>query len=71
MTDTIRGDHELTAAAYADHTDLTTYAGIMSSCKAGITVRVEYHPGAEKDAELRLTDAYRDVMRQLGAEVGQ
>ena len=68
MNLTIGSDHELTAAAYADHADLSTYAGVMSSCEAGITVRVEYHPGAEKKAAERLTAAYRDVMRQLGAE---
>ena len=57
--------HTLNASAYADHEDMRDMANINHSCRPGVDITINYHPGFEEAALAALDAAYRDVRAQI------
>ena len=57
--------HTLTASAHADHEHTLTLTNTLHSCRPGVDVTIDYHPGFEETALAALDAAYRDVRAQI------
>ena len=57
--------HTLNASAYADHEDTLNLANTHHSCRPGVDINVNYHPGFEAAALAALDAAYADVRAQI------
>ena len=60
--------HTLTASAHADHEDMRDITSTFHSCRPGVDVTIDYHPGFEEAALAALDAAYRDVRAQIPQE---
>jgi len=57
--------HTLNASAYADHEDTLNLASTCHSCRPGVDININYHPGFEEAALAALDAAYADVRAQI------
>jgi hypothetical protein len=57
--------HTLTASALADHEDTRNFTSTPHSCRPGVDITIDYHPGFEEAALAALDAAYADVRAQI------
>jgi len=60
--------HTLTASAHADHEDMSNIASANHSCRPGVDITINYHPGFEVIALAALDAAHADVRAQIARE---
>jgi len=57
--------HTLTASAHADHEDTRNLTNTHHSCRPGVDINIDYHPGFEAAGLAALDAAYADVRAQI------